>query len=374
MADVTLRGVRRAAGETVIIDDLTLDIRDGEFLTLLGPSGCGKTTLLRMLAGFEPVAAGEIRFAGALMSAPGHHVPPEDRRVGMVFQSYALWPHLDVGGNVGYALRVRGMRPGERAVRIAEALETVGLPGFERRRIDSLSGGQRQRVALARCLAMQPRLVLLDEPLANLDAHLREVMVDEFRRFHEASGATMVYVTHDQAEAMALADRVAVMDGGRLEQIAPPRELYRAPESEMVARFVGHGQLVPVEVMGAEDGLLRVWIFGRMARLRGRSDTPPGPALACLRTGDMALAEGSDGIAAEVVGQRYEGPSTLLRLAPRAAPDCMLSLNMAGPPPEIGAPLALSVRDGWVLPGSAQPQGASAPPAAAASGGAALRG
>ncbi len=166
----------------------------------------------------------------------------------MVFQSYALWPHMNVAENVAFALRVRRVPSAERKRRVTNALAMVGLEAMAKRRPHELSGGQRQRVALARCLAMRPAVVLLDEPLANLDVHLREAMQQEFARFHREIGATFIYVTHDQAEAMALADRVAVMDDGRVEQAAPPRVLYREPATEMVARFVGHGMVVPVEV------------------------------------------------------------------------------------------------------------------------------
>jgi iron(III) transport system ATP-binding protein len=186
MAVVTIADLGFTAGGAQILDGVGLEMAEGEFLALLGPSGCGKSTLLRLIAGFERASTGEIRLDGRPVSAPGLHVAPEDRQIGMVFQSYALWPHMDVAGNVGYGLRVRRLPASERIARVAEALETVGLGGFQNRRVQSLSGGQRQRVALARCLAMRPRLLLLDEPLANLDAHLRETMVEEFRRLHRA--------------------------------------------------------------------------------------------------------------------------------------------------------------------------------------------
>jgi iron(III) transport system ATP-binding protein len=352
MADVSLRGVRREAGGRAIVDDLSLEIAHGECLALLGPSGCGKTTLLRLLAGFETLHAGEIFFDGKIVAAPERQLAPEERRVGMVFQSYALWPHLDVAGNVGYALKVQKLPKRDREKRVAEALETVGLPGFDKRRVQSLSGGQRQRVALARCLAMRPRLVLLDEPLANLDAHLRESMIDEFRRFHAASGATLIYVTHDQAEAMALADRIAVMDNGRLRQVDTPGRLYQEPCDAMVARFLGQGQLAPVTVLGpVENGWVDVELFGHRARMRARPDCTPGPAQACLRPGDLAFAgEGGASMTVTIVSTRFEGGSTLVRVAPVSAPDTTLALRVGGRAPMIGERRLLEISDGWLLP------------------------
>jgi iron(III) transport system ATP-binding protein len=353
MADVSLRGVSREAGGRAIVDDLSLEIPHGECLALLGPSGCGKTTLLRLLAGFETLHAGEIHFDGEIVAAPGRQLAPEERRVGMVFQSYALWPHLDVAGNVGYALRVQNMPAAKREARVAEALETVGLPGFDKRRVQSLSGGQRQRVALARCLAMRPRLVLLDEPLANLDAHLRETMIDEFRRFHAASGATLIYVTHDQTEAMALADRIAVMDNGRLRQVDTPDRLYQEPGDTMVARFLGQGQLSPVTVReAAGEGVVSVALFGVETTMRAPPGIAAGPAQACLRPGDLAFV-GEDerqAFPVTIVSSRFEGASSLVRIAPDAAPDTILALRVSGSGPRVGERRRVSVRDGWILP------------------------
>ena len=229
MASLDVRGLTKRFGRMAAVDRVDLSVRDREFVALLGPSGCGKTTLLRLFAGFEVPDEGELALEGVTVSRAGWALPPEDRRIGMVFQSYALWPHMSVAENVGFSLRVRGMAAEERRKRVAEALDLVGLADFASRRPAQLSGGQRQRVALARCMAMRPALVLLDEPLANLDPHLREAMQSEFRRLHREIGATFVYVTHDQAEAMALADRIVVMDRGRIEQIGEPQQIYREP-------------------------------------------------------------------------------------------------------------------------------------------------
>ncbi|GEC30552.1 hypothetical protein EFR01_07230 [Sinorhizobium fredii] len=204
------------------VADVSLTLRRQAFLALLGPSGCGKTTVLRMIAGFEQPSDGSISYGERRLSDAERALPPEKRNMAMVFQSYALWPHMTVAENVGYPLKVRGVSGATWRKLVGEALSLVKLTEYAERRPAELSGGQRQRVALARCLVTQPDVVLLDEPLANLDQHLRKAMEETFRAFHERSGATMVYVTHDQAEAMALATDVAVMSEGRLLQVAPP--------------------------------------------------------------------------------------------------------------------------------------------------------
>ncbi len=244
------------------------------------------------------------------MSTPTQHVPPERRRIGIVFQSYALWPHMTVAENVAYGLTVAGVRDPERARRVQAALALVELDGFAARRPAALSGGQRQRVALARCLVTEPSLVLLDEPLANLDVHLRAAMEDEFARFHARTGTTMVYITHDQAEAMALADRIAVMDRGRLLQVATPSQLYREPADAIVAGFIGEGMVFPVEVVG-----------GRRRRRLPRRPVRPTRAHALLgRAAARAFGArvpslrqlahrrpGAPGIGARVVRTVYQG-------------------------------------------------------------------
>jgi iron(III) transport system ATP-binding protein len=284
-------------------------------------------------------------------------VPAEERGIGIVFQNYALWPHMSVARNVGYALEVRGLRGLEYETRVKDALRTVGLEDYGTRRPAELSGGQRQRVALARCLAMAPRLVLLDEPLANLDVHLRASLQDEFQDLHRKTGATMVYVTHDQAEAMALADRIAVMAQGRIVQIASPHLLYREPASPMVAGFVGRGGLVQARLstgVGA-DGKAVISLLGYAATVRGRPGQAAGPVQICLRPEDLRIAGPRDGgfsvacrrtlyqggrIAAEMVPEGQEGTLLTLILPPEGAP-------------EPGARLKLQILDGWVVPEAA---------------------
>ena len=226
-------------------DAVSLEVRHGEFMVLLGPSGCGKTTTLRMIAGFLTPDGGEIWVGDRCLSSPASVVPPEQRRMAMIFQSYALWPHMTVAQNVGYGLRFKpGLSRADRDRRVAEMLRVVQLGGYDRRYPGELSGGQQQRVALARALVVEPEILLLDEPLSNLDANLREEMRFEIRRLHEAFGITTLYVTHDQAEAMVISDRVAVLDRGRLAQIGTSDELYDQPRTRFVADFIGKTNLI----------------------------------------------------------------------------------------------------------------------------------
>ncbi|WP_299435842.1 ABC transporter ATP-binding protein [uncultured Rhodospira sp.] len=362
MASLTLETVTKTFGATRAVDGVSLEVAAGEFVALLGPSGCGKSTLLRLLAGFERADAGAIRLGGRTMDGGGVHVPPERRSLGMVFQSYALWPHMTVAQNVGYALRVQKVPGPERRRRVAAALETVGLGALAERRPAALSGGQRQRVALARCLVKAPAVMLLDEPLANLDVHLRESMQTEFRRVHRETGATMVYVTHDQAEAMALADRVAVMNAGMVHQVDTPRALFERPADAMVATFVGKGTVLPVEVLAvaAPDGAsapCRVRLWGRDVEARAAPGTRPGPAYLCVRPDDLSLeAESSGTMPARVVTTLYQGATTLITVAPEQAPDTPLTLRYPGAdvPPE-GTRSGLRINAAWVVPDGAAP-------------------
>lgn len=236
--------------EVVAVEDFSMTIRKGELLTLLGPSGCGKTTVLRMLAGFETPTSGDIY----LDETPITNLPPNRRNSAMVFQSYALFPHMDVLQNVSYGLKFRQISEAEKRDRLDQVIEIVGLQGLENRRPSELSGGQQQRVALARALVVQPGLLLFDEPLSNLDAKLRESMRYEIRRVQRSLNITAVYVTHDQTEAMSLSDRIVVMNKGRIEQVGSPKEIYRYPGSRFVADFMGINNLIDGKIVGKSGG------------------------------------------------------------------------------------------------------------------------
>ena len=269
-------------GQTLVVKDLNLSIGKGEFLTMLGPSGSGKTTCLMMLAGFETATHGEIRLNGRNIN----DMPPHKRGIGMVFQNYALFPHMTVGENLAFPLEVRGMDSAERATRVARALDMVQMSKFASRRPAQLSGGQQQRIALARALVFDPELVLMDEPLGALDKQLREHMQFEIKALHDRLGITVVYVTHDQGEALTMSDRIAVFNDGRIQQLAPPPALYEQPENSFVAGFIG------------ENNALR----GRIEQLEGSK------ALVRLGNGDL--------IDATAVNIREKGQETTVSIRP----------------------------------------------------------
>ena len=266
IAHVEFEGVSKSYdGRKLVVRDLNLSVDEGEFVTLLGPSGSGKTTCLMMLAGFEEPTGGDIRIAGNSIGK----VPPRRRNIGMVFQNYALFPHLSVGENLAFPLEVRRIERTGIAERVQRALRLVRLEGFEDRKPGELSGGQQQRVAIARALVFEPRLVLMDEPLGALDRRLREEMQYEIRRIQRTLGVTVIYVTHDQQEAMAMSDRVAVFNRGRIEQVAPPEVLYEEPERGFVATFIGDNNLLTGRVFGVDretceadtgDGIVKAFL------------------------------------------------------------------------------------------------------------------
>ena len=244
MASVELRGLTKRYGDVAVVDDISLAIEHGHLVCLLGPSGCGKTTTLRLIAGFVEPSAGEIRVGDKLISSPTHSLPPERRNMSMIFQSYALWPHMTVAENIVYGLKLRKLDRDTIAKKLDAILATTRLAPLAQRYPGELSGGQQQRVALARALIVEPETLLLDEPLSNLDANLREEMRFEVRRLHDAFRYTTVYVTHDQSEAMTTADLIAVMNAGKIEQAGSPEDIYDRPASEFVARFIGSSNVV----------------------------------------------------------------------------------------------------------------------------------
>jgi iron(III) transport system ATP-binding protein len=274
MPGVSMKDLGKRYGDVAAVNGLSLSVEPGELVALLGPSGCGKTTTLRLVAGFLAPEAGEIWVGDRCLSSPAAVVAPEHRRMAMIFQSYALWPHMTVAQNVAYGLRFkRGLARADREARVREMLRVVQLAGYEARYPGELSGGQQQRVAVARALVVEPEILLLDEPLSNLDANLREEMRFEIRRLHEAFGITTLYVTHDQAEAMVISDRIAVLEQGRVAQVGTPDEIFTAPRTRFVAEFIGRTNVVEGVVEG--DAVVRGPV-----RLRVGRGHPSGARLA----------------------------------------------------------------------------------------------
>jgi iron(III) transport system ATP-binding protein len=301
-ARVVLEDVSKRFGPTVAVDHVSVSIEPGELMTLLGPSGCGKTTTLRMVAGLETTSGGRIFIGGVEVT----HLPPNLRDVTMVFQSYALFPHLSVFENVAYGLRVLKRPQAEVQKAVRDVLELVGMPGLEGRSPSALSGGQQQRVAVARALVLQPKVLLFDEPLSNLDAKLRKRMREEVRLLQQRLGITALYVTHDQAEALAISDRIVVMDRGRVSQVGTPRELYRAPGNRFVAEFIGEANFLPAKVESVEDGLIILRIGPQRLRVQSRP-LLPGPVTVLARPEAIRISPTGDGLAGTIQKVSYLG-------------------------------------------------------------------
>ncbi|MEM9059853.1 MAG: ABC transporter ATP-binding protein [Pseudomonadota bacterium] len=282
---VEFQGVSKVyPGDVLAVDDVSFRIEPGELVTLLGPSGCGKTTTLRMIAGLEAASSGRIMIGDADVTA----LPATERDVAMVFQSYALFPHMTVAENVAYGLTMTGLPKDEISNRTAAGLELVGLSGLDERLPSELSGGQQQRVAVARALVLEPQVLLFDEPLSNLDARLRRRVRDEIREIQQKLGLTVVYVTHDQEEALAVSDRIIVMNRAIIAQIGTPRELYEEPETVFVADFIGEANLIPCDVIFVEDDLATVRVGDAELRLAARG-AGIGPARLAARPGRLKL-------------------------------------------------------------------------------------
>ncbi len=296
MTTILLTQLAKAFGSTVAVDSIDLRIESGDLFFLLGPSGCGKTTLLRMIAGFIEPTAGSIAFGGREVS----NLPPNKRNTGMVFQSYALWPHMTVAENVAYGLTIRKVPADEKAKQVKQALATVQMEEYASRKPTQLSGGQQQRVALARALVVKPTVLLLDEPLSNLDAKLRLEMRTEIRRICTETGITTVYVTHDQKEALSMADQVAVMRKGKVMQIGGPRELYDRPASRFVADFLGESNFIPATVRADDNGLLQLEtsVGTLVSKPAADQPRPSGDVLCSIRPEAVRmLADGESGAA-----------------------------------------------------------------------------
>jgi iron(III) transport system ATP-binding protein len=298
---------RDRQGEVRAVDDVSLTIYEGEFLTLLGPSGCGKTTTLRLISGFELPSAGRILLDGKDIS----HRPPNKRDMAMVFQSYALFPHMTVFNNIAYGLRVQHVSRSEIKARVEKVLDLMSLPTLGERRPNELSGGQQQRVALARSLVVEPRVLLFDEPLSNLDAKLRVQMRSEIRNIQRRLNITSVYVTHDQVEAMALSDRVVVMNEGRIEQLGPPEAIYRRPVSRFVADFIGRANFLPVVVESVTEGRAEISLLGRKVSPAATFNPAVGDHLtAVLRPEALSLKNDPTLMQATVKQAMYLGSSS----------------------------------------------------------------
>ncbi|GAC1034850.1 polyamine ABC transporter ATP-binding protein [Pseudomonas sp. No.21] len=345
---VSFRGVQKSYdGESLIVKDLNLDIRKGEFLTLLGPSGSGKTTSLMMLAGFETPTNGEILLAGRSIN----NVPPHKRDIGMVFQNYALFPHMTVAENLAFPLTVRGMNKTDISERVKRALSMVQLDSFRNRYPAQLSGGQQQRVALARALVFEPQLVLMDEPLGALDKQLREHMQMEIKHIHQRLGVTVVYVTHDQGEALTMSDRVAVFHQGEIQQIAPPRELYESPSNTFVANFIGennrlNGQLV------SRDGERCVVSLARGEKVEALAvnvGQPGEPVTLSIRPERIRLNGGSERCANRFSGRVeefvYLGDHVRIRMEVCGKPDFFVKQPIAELDPALAVGDVVSL--GW---------------------------
>jgi iron(III) transport system ATP-binding protein len=303
VASVELRGLTKRYGNAAVVDDISLYIEHGHLVCLLGPSGCGKTTTLRLIAGFVEPSAGEIRVGDRLISSPAQTLPPERRNMSMIFQSYALWPHMTVAENIIYGLKLRKMSRDIIGKKLDAILATTKLAPLAKRYPGELSGGQQQRVALARALIVEPETLLLDEPLSNLDANLREEMRFEVRRLHDAYRYTTVYVTHDQSEAMTTADLICVMNGGKIEQSGSPEEIYDRPRSEFVARFIGSSNVIKGK--GLDDACID--FAGTVLRCTGETIIAGAPTPVSVRPHDITISATQPQAADNVV------PATVVR-------------------------------------------------------------
>ena len=341
MAHLTLNNLSKHYDDHLAVDDLSLNIKSGTFIALLGPSGCGKSTTLRMLAGFESPTSGNIYHGDQCLFDSKQQVPPELRHFGMVFQSYALWPHMNVEENVSYPLRVQGIKANQRRQRVKEALEIVQLSPYATRRPADLSGGQRQRVALARSLVTEPPVILLDEPLANLDRHLRATMEETFRLFHKRTGATMVYVTHDQGEAMSLADQIVVLKEGKMLQCSSAQQLYNNPKNTWLANFIGRGAIVNIEGVKPSEIVDKQTLEINLAKPHLNL-----PTTAVLIRPDSITLNTVDGLSAVVINCVYRGERYDIDLMLANKQTLQAYYHQALP---LGEKILLQCSHGWAL-------------------------
>ncbi|CAO3436987.1 ABC transporter ATP-binding protein [Azospirillum endophyticum] len=349
-AGVEFRNVTRRYGNTTAVDDVSFTIEAGNLVTLLGPSGCGKTTTLRMIAGLEMASSGTILIGGKDVT----RLPATDRNVTMVFQSYALFPHMTVADNVAYGLVVSGVRKRDAAAKAAEGLELVGLGGYGQRLPSELSGGQQQRVAVARALVLEPEVLLFDEPLSNLDAKLRRKMRDDIRELQQKLGLTSVYVTHDQEEALAVSDRIIVMNRSVIAQTGTPDELYRRPKNRFVADFIGGANLIDGELVGRSGGTATV-ALGRLTLSVPDPGLPAGEVLLAIRPNAIRLRTatlegsgdaGGGGIPVTVRKATYLGSHMEYGLTSEFGDLFVVDPNVASPVPAGASALATFTGDG----------------------------
>lgn len=334
---IRVENLVKTFGSHRAVDNVSFDVPANSLFCVVGPSGCGKSTLLRLICGLEKPDSGTIALDGRTMVSTETLIDPEDRRVGVVFQSYALWPHMSVLQNVAFPSEAQGVPKGE-ALKGAQAhLSTVALEAFADRKPEALSGGQRQRVALARCLAGNARTILMDEPLANLDPHLREKMETELRAFHDRSGVTTLFITHDQREAMALADVIAVMDAGKILQIGAPQDIYAQPANATVARFIGRGTLMEADV---RNGRAELW--GQSVAVSGSTS---GMQTLFIRPEHIAI--GGTGLACNVTSVHYRGNQWEAIVEGPGAPEIKVNLTQ---PARLGDTLHLTFNSAWALP------------------------
>ena len=331
MVKCALLGLGKAFGGRAAVRDVSLEVSEGEFVVILGPSGCGKTTTLRMIAGLERPDAGTIAIDGQVVSGPGRFVRPEHRAIGMVFQSYAIWPHMTVFENVAYPLRVRRVSVAERRSRAGRMLDLVGLNGMENRPATALSGGQMQRVALARALVADPALLLFDEPLSNLDLKLRERLRLELKDLQRRTELTSIYVTHDQAEAVELADRIVVMQDGAVVQVGAPQELYRAPRTRFVAEFIAAANIMPGTVVASGPGSVLVRLHSGFEIEARHEGVAAGAVDVVVHPEDCTLQGEGEGHAVVIRAVRFQGTATRYTVDLQGAPFDVLVLGTDAP-------------------------------------------